>query len=199
MPEFCCMRKALTPLIIALSLFLACNESITVDPDTGFEIFTISAGQHSSIQRQEVFDGQGMEVIVKFDESASYTLQDSNNQGDINKLVGFSDCGQHHQSESARFGWRWFNGELQILAYVYREGRLEYELMGTIAMNQEVNLSIMIEPEVYRFSGDGLQLVTVARTGTCEAGENYWLWPYFGGDEAAPHSVRIEMKRDVIL
>lgn len=198
MREIYDMKKALTPLLIALTLFLACNEDIEVDPETGFEIFTISAGQHSSIMRQELFDGEGINVIVRFDGSAVYTLQDAGNQADINKLVGFSDCGQHHQSESARFGWRWYEGELQILAYVYQQGTLTFELMGSIAMDQEVNLSIMIEADQYRFSGDGLQTVTVARSSDCEAGENYWLWPYFGGDEPAPHPVRIELKRETV-
>ena len=28
--------------------------------------------------------------------------------------------------------------------------------------------------------------------------ENYWLWPYFGGDQPAPHEVTIKLKREVI-
>ena len=192
------MKKACTYLIFSICLFLACNEPIEIDPETGFEIFTINSGQHSSITRSEAFTGTGINVTVQFDESAEYTLERTNNQADINKLVGFSDCGQHHQSESARFGWRWFDSELQILAYVYREGNLHFELMGAVAMNQSIDLSLRVENDQYRFSGDGLQTVNIARTGNCEAGENYWLWPYFGGDETAPHAIRIQLKREVI-
>lgn len=191
--------KNLTHLsLILLALLLACNESIDVDPDSGFEIFTISSGQHSSIVRTEEFQGQGINVIVRFDESAAYTLQNPNDQADINKLVGFSDCGQHHQSESARFGWRWYEDELQILAYAYLEGDLSYELMGAIPINQDIDLSIAIEDGRYLFSGTGLQSVGMPRTGDCETGEKYWLWPYFGGNEPAPHTVRIELKREVM-
>jgi len=184
--------------MIAAVLFLACDETIDVDPETGFEIFTINTGEHSAINRSEVFDGQGINITVMFDESAEYTLENSGNQGDINKLVGFSDCGQHHQSESARFGWRWYEDELQILAYVYREGNRSYELMGAVPINQEINLSISIEGGQYLFTGTDLQSAAIDRTGQCEAGENYWLWPYFGGDEPAPHTVRIQLKREVM-
>ena len=192
------MKKLLHYCMIAAVLFLACDETIEVDPDTGFEIFTISTGEHSAIFRSEPFEGQGINITVMFDESAEYTLQDPANQGDINKLVGFSDCGQHHQSESARFGWRWYQEELQLLAYVYREGNLSYELMGAAPMNQEISLTLNIEGGQYLFSGSNLDTVVMERTGQCEGGENYWLWPYFGGDEPAPHTVRIQLKREVI-
>lgn len=189
------MKKIL--LLLALLLF-GCNEAIEIDPDTGFEIFTINAGEHSSIMRSEAFVGSGIEVTALFDDSAEYTLAIAHNQADINKLVGFSDCGQHHQSESARFGWRWYENELQILAYSYNEGNLSFKLMGAIALNQEVNLTINIEAEQYLFMGDGLETVTLPRTANCEAGDNYWLWPYFGGDELAPHTIKVRLKRDVI-
>ncbi len=189
------MKKILPLLLLAL---LGCNEAIEIDPDTGFEIFTINSGEHTSIVRSEDFTGSGIRVTALFDDSAEYTLQQANNQADINKLVGFSDCGQHHQSESARFGWRWYEDELQILAYSYNEGNLNYKLMGAIALNQEVNLTINIEAEQYLFMGDGLETVTLPRTANCEAGDNYWLWPYFGGDEVAPHTIEVRLKRDVI-
>lgn len=189
--------KKIICLFLVMGL-LGCNETIDVDPETGFEIFTISQGQHSSIVRTEPFEGSGIQVTILFDESAVYTLQAANNQADINKLVGFSDCNQHHQSESARFGWRWFEDELQILAYVYAQGNLTWELMGAIALNEEVSLTINIEQDRYLFSGDGLETVSVTRTANCATGENYWLWPYFGGDESAPHNVKIQMKRNVL-
>ncbi|GEM_PF-1520572 len=44
----------------------------------------------------------------------------------------------------------------------------------------------------------GLQSVTMQRSSNCETGENYWLWPYFGGNQTAPQAVKIQMKRTVI-
>ena len=192
------MIKRLLSGFCILFLCAACGEDIEIDPDTGFEVFTISGGQHNSINRREAFTGSGIDIKVIFDESAIYTLDVTNDQADINKLVGFSDCAQDHQSESARFGWRWFNDELQILSYIYKEGDLNFELMGAIPLNEEIDLSIRIVGDTYQFSGEGLQNATMQRTSNCEAGENYWLWPYFGGNQVAPQTITIKMIRETI-
>ena len=130
--------------VFAVILFVGCSQTIDIDPDTGFEIFTISQGNHSSILRNEPFTGTGIRVTAIFDESAEYTLDVASDQADINKLVGFSDCHQDHQSESARIGWRWYQDQLQLLAYTYREGQLSFELMGAVDFNKEIDLEILI-------------------------------------------------------
>jgi len=185
-------------LLLTVLLLAGCSQTIDVDPDTGFEVFTIPQGGHSSIFRNEPFTGTGIEVTVIFDESASYELDVNGDQADINKLVGFSDCHQDHQSESARIGWRWYEDELQLLAYTYREGQLSYEMMGAVPFDQEIDLQILIDGDTYKYSGTGLSSITMDRTPNCETGENYWLWPYFGGDQPAPHEVTIKLKREVI-
>lgn len=190
------MKRLLLALLTIL--VVSCNQNIDIDPDTGFEVFTIPTGGHSSIVRNEAFAGTGINVTVLFDESAEYTLDVTSDQADINKLIGFSDCHQDHQSESARLGWRWFDDELQILAYTYREGQLSFELMGAVNMNQEIDLQIRIVGDTYQYSGTGLTSVTMDRTPNCETGDNYWLWPYFGGDQPAPHEVTIKLKREII-
>lgn len=193
------MTKKTVFLICAIALTIfSCDQSIDIDEDTGFEIYTIPAGAHSSIVRNEPFTGSGVDIVVMFDESAQYTLEVTSDQSDINKLTGFSDCNQHHQSESARIGWRWFNDELQLLAYTYREGDLNFELMGAVSFNTEINLSIRKVGNTYEYSGTGLQSVTMDGTADCESGENYWLWPYFGGNQPAPHEVTIRLKRTVV-
>lgn len=191
-------NSAKLSLCALLFLLYTCDNAIDLDPDTGFEVFTIPAGSHNSIIRNEPFTGTGIDIKVIFDESAEYTLEETSDQADINKLTGFSDCAQQHQSESARIGWRWFNDELQLLAYTYIEGNLSFELMGAVALNAEVDLSIRIVGDTYQYSGTGLQSVTMQRSSNCETGENYWLWPYFGGNQTAPQAVKIQMKRTVI-
>lgn len=191
------MKKLFYLFILLGFALIACNETPTVDED-GFEIFTISAGQHNSISRQEPFTGRGINVTAVFDESAAYTLEQTSDQADINKLIGFSDCGQHHQSESARLGWRWLNDELQILAYSYLEGDLSFELMGSIPLNTEIDMMIIANSGNYVFSGTGLETVTLTRTNNCSTEENYWLWPYFGGNQVAPQQIKIRLKREQI-
>ena len=164
----------------------------------GFEVFTIDAGQHSSILRNEAFTGSGIDATLIFDETAIYTLEVTSDQADINKLLGFSDCGVRHQLESARIGWRWFNEELQLFAYAYLEGDLRFELMGAIPLNTEIDLRIKATASAYEFSGTGLSSVSLARNSNCEVSENYWLWPYFGGDQVAPHDINIRLKREQI-
>ena len=113
--------------------------------------------------------------------------------------LGFSNCLKHHQSESARFGWRWYQDELQILGYVYTDSDLHFELLGSIPFNTEVNLRVDIEDNGYRFSGDGLTETVIPRSSEgCEAGANYWLWPYFGGDETPSHDIVIKLERETL-
>ncbi len=193
--------KVMKKYLAFLLLFgvLACSESIEIDPDTGFEIFVMEAGSHSSIVRTEEFDGNGIQFKVIFDQSAVYTTQSPGNQGDINKLLGFSYCLKHHRTESARFGWRWFEDELQLLTYVYTDGDRTFEPMGSVPFDQAINLRIDILPEAYRFSGDGLTTIEMPRNSEdCEAGTNYWLWPYFGGDETPSHDIRVLIERETL-
>lgn len=192
------MRHFLLIALFATSL-MACNQPINIDPETGFEVFTIPAGAHSSIARSEVFNEIGISITVKFDNSAIYTLENESDQADINKLIGFSDCAVNHQRESARIGWRWFEDELQILAYVYRDGDFTFEKMGAIPLNTEVEMEIRILNGQYLFSGEGLDALAIERSAICDSGENYWLWPYFGGNQPAPHDITIQLKRQPIL
>lgn len=185
-------------LCFCLMLFLGCDATIPLDPTTGFEVFTIQKGNQNSVVRNEDFTSQGIEVTVIFDESAIYTFEDANDQSDINKLIGFSDCDRFHQLESARIGWRWFNDELQILTYVYNDGDLSFKLMGSVPLNTTIALSIVIQDDHYVFSGDQLSTLTIPRASDCSDGVNYWLWPFFGGNQSAPQEVTIQVKRKVI-
>lgn len=189
--------KKLILSFFCLFLITNCSDTIDVDID-GFEIFTIRAGNHSSLSRNEPFTGKGLDITALFDESAIYALDVTSDQADINKLIGFSDCAQHHQSESARLGWRWFNNQLEILAYAYIEGELTFELMGAIPLNTEVDMTIRVTADSYEFAGSGLESVSLQRTSDCDAGDNYWLWPYFGGNQVAPQDVVIKVKREQV-
>lgn len=183
--------------VLVCTLTSTCEEALMID-DNGFETFKIESGEHRSLTRYEAFTGAGIYITTIFDESAIYTLKETSDQADINKLIGFSDCFRSHKKASARIGWRWLDNELQILAYTYRSGERYYELMGSVPINREINLGIEIENEQYIFSGDGLQTVTLERTSPCAVGDNYWLWPYFGGNQTAPTEILIKLKREQI-
>jgi len=133
-----------------------------------------------------------MRFAVTFDSTAIYTTTNPANQGDINKLYGVSDCGSDHQTNSARFGWRWFNGKLELHAYTYLNKVRKSAYIGDIPLGKATVCELKLENEQYTFSASGH---TVSLPRACNgAGAGYQLYPYFGGDEAAPHQVTIAIQ-----
>lgn len=131
-----------------------------------------------------------MKFIVKFDSTAIYKTQNPQNQYDINKLYGFSDNKSDHHQYSARFGWRWSDGALRLFAYVYNEGGVSSKELTTIGIGTEVACSIKVQGNQYIFKVNGTSQ-TMPRLSTTEKGEGYQLYPYFGGDETAPHEIHV--------
>lgn len=131
---------------------------------------------------------------VKFDSSAIYTTNAATNQLDINKLFGFSDnSAMDHHEYSARFGWRWSDHALRLFAYVYNKGVMSFKEIGSVQIGTENTCSIKIEGDKYLFSLNGTE-ITMPRASTTALAEGYKLWPYFGGDESAPHTISIWIK-----
>jgi hypothetical protein len=155
-------------------------------------VWVIPAGSHDMLGANVALTTTDvLSLRVRFDASADYTTVDPANQADINKLRGFSDCSTHHQTNSARFGWRWLDGHLEILAYDYVGGQRQWQLLTTTAPGEWLDLRLEAIGATYVFTVDGVS--TVMPRGCADAGlAKYELWPYFGGDEVAPHDVRIE-------
>ena len=85
-------------LIISSTLFLSNANSKT---------YEIEKDKHGAAGMQiGIFSGDEIKFAAKFNSSAIYDLG-NDNQDDVNKLFGFSDCYSAHHSNSARFGWRW--------------------------------------------------------------------------------------------
>jgi hypothetical protein len=161
---------------------------------TGFEKYTIAQGQqycdkngYNAIQLSE------LKFTVKFDSSAIYQTIDPVNQLDINKLYGFSDNNALHHDFSARFGWRWSNNALRLFAYVYNNGVQANKELGTVAIGTENSCSIKVAGDKYIFTLNG-KTDTMPRASTTANAVGYKLYPYFGGDEFAPHTISIWIK-----
>jgi hypothetical protein len=127
------------------------------------------------------------------DSSGIYTTVVPANQQDINKLYGFADCSSHHQTNSARFGWNWYNGQMHIHAYCYSGGVRAYKELGLVNINEVFDCELRVLPGKYIFTLNGVS-DTLNRGCTDNAALGYKLLPYFGGDEAAPHDVRIRIR-----
>jgi len=157
-----------------------------------FVTYTIPAGGQSSTSKVSTYSGNQMNFLAKFDQTAIYSTTDPLNQYDINKLYGFSDCSSLHHINSARFGWRWFDNHLEIHAYCYVNSQRISQFVTFVDLNQEYQYSIITSDNQYVFSVNGTS-ITMPR-GCSGGGTKYRLYPYYGGDESAPHEINIKIK-----
>jgi len=182
------LNKIVILLLIILS-FTSCKKR-----ENGYTIYHIREGVHSSTISYRNLLKDNVHFDCKFDESAIYESIDPANQYDINKLYGFSECNKHHQQASARFGWRWVNNELEIVTYVYHGGkRLMEKHIKNVSLNESHEYQITIMDDYYIFRVDDVE-VTEIRDGCDGLGHYYILYPYFGGDEVAPHDIYIYLR-----
>ena len=194
---FFCKRPGLQKVMIAAFLvcLIACEELPVESGEVTAKEFLIPVGGHYATPKlMETTETKSMAFRATFDESAQYELEDASLQSNINKLMGFSDCNSHHHLNSARFGWRWFDNELQIHAYCYVDSIRLHEIVGTVDINEENLYEISVTEDAYLFFLNGEQKVSIPRKGSCNEGLNYMLYPYFGGSVPAPHDVRIKVQ-----
>lgn len=192
---------------VAMLLCVGCNKAVdnllekailtsptSNIPDSDFIQHTIPQNQHSSDKSKlKLLDINELRFVVKFDSSAIYYTKDRVNQYDINKLYGFSDNNADHHQYSARFGWRWSDGALKLFAYVYNEGNVTSKELGVAAIGAEIACSIKVNSDQYIFTVND-KIETMPRLSKTTSAKGYLLYPYFGGDETAPHEVRIWIK-----
>jgi hypothetical protein len=169
---------------------------------TSFVKYTIQEGAHYCDQSSmKSVSGTVMNFVVKFDNTAIYDLPvDGYDRNlDVNKLWGFSE-GFNNQYNSARIGWRYYNNELQLFAYVYVNGTvlrdpISYDpiYIKTVEINKEINCSIAVSGNNYVFTVDGT-VMTTARGATGTKYNGYQQYPYFGGEYTSPHLINIYVK-----
>lgn len=191
--------------LAAVLLFFVCscrkeavpqNSSASATQTALFKEYLIPKGEHYATDNAvKAIETAELKFAVKFDSSAIYQTADPENQYDINKLYGFADNGALHQQFSARFGWRWSGGALRLFAYNYNDGVRDSKELGTLKIGEEAHCSIKVSGGQYIFTLNG-KVETMPRLSTTEKGKGYRLYPYFGGDEVAPHEVRIWLKEE---
>ena len=161
------------------------------------QTFVIRQGEHYSKPNiTRVFSGQKLSFTARFNESARYTFTGdaASDQDAVNKLYGFSDCRRHHMKASARFGWFWQNGALNINAFVHVETGFITVPMGTMKLNKNYDFSIELSPSLdsYIFKFDGHE-IEIERQCQQQRAIGYHLQPYFGGRQVAPHDIQIKV------
>lgn len=179
----------------ALVMVAGCSAPPSGGGGGGPTVWTIPAGAHDATGATVAFTSTDvLEFRARFDASAEYTTIDPANQADINKLRGLSDCGNHHHTDSARFGWRWNVDRVEILAYTYVGGVRDSVVLGSAQPDEWHDYRLELTPTGYEFTLDGVT-TTTPRGCSGAALAKYHLWPYFGGDEVAPHTITLEIEQ----
>ncbi len=175
-------------LFCILALFGGCRK---IDSD-GFQVYVIKQGKHRSGYRYRSDYKNHIEFQVRFNETAIYETKDPNNQADVNKLYGVSDCGRSHMDYSIRFGWRYYQDKLQILWFKHEMGKFSFDVIREIDINETYTCSLVIFKNEYIMCVNDTCTV-IPRMCDTEF-KRYRLYPYFGGDETAPHDIAIRIK-----
>lgn len=191
------MKKIISLLGIVLIMFSCKKETASILKNshgvttTQFTKYTIRQGQNYCDGNSYVPTNYSeLSFTAKFDSTAIYSNVIPDNQLDINKLYGFADNNSTHQQFSARFGWRWSDNALRLFGYVYNDGIRSSKELGIVSIGAENNCSIKVNPSSYIFSLNG-KVDSLPRTSTTAKAVGYKLYPYFGGDETAPHNIYI--------
>lgn len=186
------MKKLTFILIAGISILnIGCEDLFKVEEV--YETFTIKAGKHRSVERAGFLESKRLTFKAYFDNSAAYEITDPLMWNAKNKLLGFADCNVHHHTASARFAWQWMEGELEIYAYTYVEGKRQEAFVGTVALNTTNTYSIELTNDSYVFYLNDKKPVVMERSSKCDGGVYYLLWPYFGGQVPAPHDINISI------
>jgi hypothetical protein len=193
------MEKFLRVAVIAaVGLVCGCEEIEQLNraeekPEEREIVYVIPSGEHSALQSSyEPMKVSSIRFNALFNNSAIYKTIDEKNQGDINKLYGVSDCNSAHQTNSARFGWRWFSNKLEIWAYAYINTERKYTFITAVALNTANAYELSFTSDSYVFKVNDTK-VKLPRSCQNEA-NGYKLYPYFGGDETAPHQITIRIE-----
>jgi hypothetical protein len=172
--------------LVALVKLSSCKK-ITND----WKTFTIKKGEHRSTSALNFSKKTTFGWSVEFDSSAIYKTVDSLNQLDVNKLIGWSDCGDDHLESSIRFGWRWTDS-LEIHWFKHENGYFSFAKINSVDLCKPYNYSLTIHDWEYEMEVDGVK-VFVPRN-CVKHKRKYQLYPYFGGGETAPHDIKIKIK-----
>lgn len=184
-------------VFVLIFIVLACGksnlhlETATMGRTYGTVKYTIPGGSHQA--NNNIFKSirkASLEFVAIFDSTCIYKNRLAENELDLNKLYGFSDCGSHHHQNSARFAWRWNGQAIEIHAYCYVNGKRQHARLGLLNIGEEGRFQIETEEQGYRFTFNGSARL-VPRACTTAGIDGYQLYPYFGGDETAPHDMHI--------
>lgn len=157
--------------------------------------YIIKEGKHrSGIYFRPHLSCKSLDYTVNFNSNCIYDLGNVN-QLDVNKLIGIS-YGLHH-TNSARFGWNAVGKQIELWAYCYVNKKRIFVSLGKIDTEKDYNLKLTVTDSSYIFSvfskDSMIGHTVINKSATISFG--YYLFPYFGGDEVAPHLMSLTLSR----
>jgi hypothetical protein len=155
-----------------------------------WKTISIKRGRHRSKFSWVPFFVNGKAFSVVFDESAKYELPEPHNHA-INKLIGFSDGGLNHHRNSFRLGWRYDSekDKIEVLSYVYVDGIVIFRSVAFVNFYQPITFEVSCQEDVYRILENRYKVHYAPRSQNIKWKYKHMLWPYFGGQKKAPHSI----------
>jgi len=181
-------------IALIILLCFSCTKEVH---DLGFRVYTILEGEHSS--GTFINHPDNSRIVFKFllDESAIYESIVPENQYDVNKIYGMSDFGKIHQKYSIRLGWRYVEGQVELCWLRHEDGNHSSGKIKNIEIDEVYNATINITTFYYQIVIDNdTTLVRRRPKGNWGLVRRYYLYPYFGGNEFAPHDIEIRIKDD---
>ena len=191
------MDLKVSKVLFVLLVLIGCNK----EDKNGYRVYTIDRGSHYSDGPIDKLFGNNnranlWEWEVIFEPSCIYSeldLFNPSNYLDVNKLIGFSDCDRHHSQYSCRIGWRASGDSIELLIYKRDDNNIEFKPLKKIHPDQIVNVTLEFKDTIYISCIDGI-CDTLDRPCPDWSGRKYSLFPFFGGQETAPHKMKIRIK-----
>lgn len=152
----------------------------------------IRQGTHGNGSFRPILFPKQMSRTVIFDESCVYDLK-SEDQFDVNKLFGLGFFPNHMQT-SARFGWNWNlkNEVIDIFSFVHRQGKFYFDYMTFIEIEKPITLTLFVQKRQVIFEAQKKTAIVSKSEQLITNPLAYQLHPYFGGNQFAPHDMKIK-------
>jgi len=178
--------------LLILFLLFSCTKKVD---DFGFRTYVIPEGKHRSGSYFNHPDDSRINFQFILDESAEYTTEIPENQQDVNKIYGFSDFGKTHKKYSIRLGWRYLNGNVELCWFKRENKNPSSGFIKNLELNKIYSAVIDIKTFYYVIVIDNdTTMVRRRPDGFWGTIRRYYLYPYFGGNEFAPHDITIKIK-----
>jgi len=164
--------------IIIAMIFTSCMKY------SGREVlYTIAKSKHKSHNDISRVKSNRLDFTFTFKDNHRYLNEIPNdvNRLDYNKLYGLTSSNIH--DNSIRLAWRDVGDKFELAAYGYLNGERIIKSIGFADIGPVLDVSIIV--------GDNYSIIVNGRLTTMPGKmfKSYRTFPYFGGDNTAPHTM----------